>query len=110
MKLPNWERAYIPSEKLHNYLLSETHPVGRLKARFLNSVGFDSNNIEALEQGLLEIAHTQEIAQEIPGGFGVKYVLSGSIQTPTHNILQLTTVWIIETEQENPRFITAYPQ
>jgi hypothetical protein len=34
MKLPNAERAEAPPEKLRDYLLSPSHPVGRFKARF----------------------------------------------------------------------------
>jgi len=32
MKLPNFQNAFVPSEKLANYLLSEIHPVGRSEA------------------------------------------------------------------------------
>jgi len=36
MELPNKEKAYIPLAKLKDYLLSETHSVGKSKAKFLS--------------------------------------------------------------------------
>lgn len=38
MKLPNGERAFVPPEKLAGYLLSETHPTGQSKARFIGTI------------------------------------------------------------------------
>lgn len=52
MKVPNRENAYIPSSKLYNYLLSEKHPVGRWKANFFRTKGFDQMNAALLEQQL----------------------------------------------------------
>lgn len=43
--LPNAEDAYIPWEKLTDYLLSETHAVGKAKARFFRAHGYNENNL-----------------------------------------------------------------
>ena len=40
MMLPNAEDAYIPPEKLTDYLLLETHAVGKSKAKFFRSHGY----------------------------------------------------------------------
>ena len=45
MQLPNRLQAYIPSEKLSAYLLSETHAVGKAKATFFRALGFNETNI-----------------------------------------------------------------
>lgn len=37
MKLPDKEKAYIPLLKIKDYLLSETHPIGKSKAKFFRS-------------------------------------------------------------------------
>jgi len=39
MKLPDREKAYIPLLKIKDYLLSETHPIGKSKAKFFRSCG-----------------------------------------------------------------------
>ena len=38
MKLANGELARVALEKIEGYLLSDSHPVGRSKARFFRSV------------------------------------------------------------------------
>ena len=59
MKLPNWEKAYIQPQKLTGYLLSETHSVGRSKAKLLRAFGFNEKTAKMLEQVLLEMIQTQ---------------------------------------------------
>lgn len=39
MKLPRNREAIVPELKLTDYLLSETHPVGRAKAKFFRALG-----------------------------------------------------------------------
>jgi hypothetical protein len=50
LRLPNKEKAYIPRHKILDYLLSEKHAVGKSKARFFRSLGFDESNAGELEQ------------------------------------------------------------
>ena len=45
MKLAYRKKAHIPIEKLTEYILSETHTVGRLKAKFFRAAGFDQSNV-----------------------------------------------------------------
>jgi len=65
MRLPNAEHAEVRPEKFRDYLLSPSHPVGRFKARFFQSVGYTLDNWEALSETLLEAARTGE-AEELP--------------------------------------------
>ena len=109
MKLPNREKAFIQAAKLNDYLLSETHVVGRAKAKFFRLFGFDETNIDLLERGLLAIAKTQEVASVTSSPHGTKYVVDGSLQTPTGGLINLRTVWIIDQDQDRPRFVTAIP-
>jgi hypothetical protein len=109
MKLPNRERAYIPSLKLYDYLLSKTHPVGRWKARFFRALGFDVTNVDVLKQQLIAIAHSEDVKDVMPSEYGTKYVIEGSLQIPAGGFVRVQTVWIIETGQDYPRFVTAYP-
>lgn len=109
MKLPNNESVYIPISKLLDYLLSETHPIGKSKAKYLRSVGFNETNIDLLRQKLIAIAQTENIKEAIPSSHGVKYVIDGSIKTPIGFYITMRTIWIIDKGQASPRFVTAYP-
>jgi len=61
MKLPHADHAEVNPGMLGRYLLSESHPVGKGKARFFREGGFDESTVELLAQGLLQIARTQEV-------------------------------------------------
>lgn len=107
--LPGGEQAAIPPTKLAGYLLSETHPVGRSKAKFLRAVGFGETNTRHLAEGLLAIARWGTVVERVTSPHGVKYVVDGPLTTPLAGEVRLRTVWIVETDAEAPRFVTAYP-
>lgn len=109
MKLPHNQDAHIDIQKILNYLLSETHPVGKAKAKYLRSLGFNEKNVDLLKQGLIAMAQTEEVKEVISSLHGVKYVIEGSLQTPSGVLLNIRTIWIIEKGEEHPRFVTAYP-
>lgn len=109
MELPNRESAYVPRNKLEGYVLSETHTVGRFKARFLRALGFDETRVGALEQGLLTIARSEDVTDVISSPYGTKYVIDGPLETPTGSRVRMRTVWIVDTGQDRPRFVTAFP-
>ncbi|MFN9906791.1 MAG: DUF6883 domain-containing protein, partial [bacterium] len=50
MRLPNARFAVVPVEKLVGYLLDESHPVGRHKARVFARVGYSRNHIGVLRR------------------------------------------------------------
>jgi hypothetical protein len=110
VKLPNRGKAYVQPTKLTDYLLSETHPIGRSKARFLNSVGFDKLNVVLLEQGLIAIATSEDVREVSSTAHGTKYVVDGILRAPGGELVQVRTVWIINAGEVRPRFVTAYPQ
>ena len=60
MLLPNAERAEIDPQKLHGYLLSSTHPVGRFKARFFAALGYTAERWQQFEADLRAQHLTQE--------------------------------------------------
>ena len=107
--LPNCEKAYVPKEKLSNYLLSETHAVGRAKARYFRSIGYKAENADDLADSLAMIARSEAVFQEIASDFGTKYVIDGEFVTPMGTSVQLRTVWVIDPQDACPRFVTAYP-
>jgi len=47
---------------------------------------------------LLNIALDNEIGEVIQSIYGSKYVIEGTLQTPTAGAVRVRTVWIIEAE------------
>ena len=109
LQLPNKAKAYIPRRKLVDYLLSETHAVGKSKARYFRSLGFNETTVGELEQGLLEIARTGLVKERVDSPHGTKYVIEGTLKTPHGTLAQVRTIWIVEFDDQTPRFVTAYP-
>lgn len=110
MNLPNRENAYITLDKLSDYLLLRSHPVGGSKARYLRSAGFNETNLQKLQEGLLNIAQSGEVQNQVSTPYGEKFIMSGQIWAPNGNLIHLKTVWIIDQNQNKPRFVTAYPE
>ncbi len=109
MELPNKLHAYVSTGKITDYLLSETHIVGRFKARFLRSFGFNETNVSQFEKGLIDIAQTEPVVEIVETIYGKKYVIDGELETPNGDMMHLRTVWIIETGGDVPRLVTVCP-
>jgi hypothetical protein len=54
--LPNAKRALVAPNKVRDYLLSPSHPVGRFKAAVFAALGYTQENWERLRDDLLAIA------------------------------------------------------
>jgi len=89
--------------------MSQTHSVGKWKAGFYRALGFSEASVELLEQRLVALAQSEDVAQVEPSAHGTKYVVEGPLRTPSGRLVQVRTVWIIDTGQDRPRFVTAYP-
>lgn len=109
MQIPNHAQAYVQHNKLAGYLLSETHPIGKAKAKFFRALGFDETNLKALEQALLNLAKTHAVHATVTTVHGTKYIIIGAIYTPSGKTVSILTVWIVDTGEDAPRFITARP-
>ena len=109
MQLPNSTSAYIQSNKLTGYLLSETHKDGKAKAKFFRKLGFSETNLTVFKNTLLDLARNQPVDEVVSSVYGTKYVIIGSIETPSSKVVTILTVWIIDDGEEAPRFITARP-
>ena len=107
--IPNRDKAYVPDEKLSRYLLSETHAIGKAKARYFQSLGYTEENADQLANALLMIAKSAGVSQEVASQYGIKYIIDGELVTPIGIRVRLRTVWVVEFHDERPRFVTAYP-
>ena len=90
-------------------MLSDTHPIGRWKARFFRGLGFDDAHADILEQELIAMAKTGEVVETTRSPHGVKYTVEGVLGAPTGAEVRLRTVWIVQKGEAGPRFVTAYP-
>lgn len=108
MILPNIDKAVIDPEKLRNYLLSTSHPIGRFKADFFQSIGFAGDNWEILESEIRRLLGGGAIPKE-KTEYGQKYEIRGAIFGPSGQRAEIVTAWIILNGEDIPRFITAYP-
>ena len=109
MKLPDAAHAFVPLAKIKDYLLSETHVVGRAKAAFFYELGFTRERPEDLRRALLDVARRGDIAEVVRTPYGTKYVVDGLLLAPTGERVKVRTVWIVERGDFRPRLVTAYP-
>lgn len=109
MKLPHSNNVFIPKAKLTDYILSETHAVGKFKAKYFRRLGFTEANVQLLDQALHKIAQTREVTEKISSDYGIKFLIEGTIKAPNGKNITVCTVWIIEADQDRPRFVTVYP-
>jgi hypothetical protein len=108
MKLPNGEQAMVDIEKLVDYCLNPEHPRGKHKARvFLSACGLTAEHAEFLREQLIEAAAEGEAVPRPEIGRGRRYVIEWSITGPTGTTL-VRSAWIIRTDEDFPRFVSAF--
>ncbi len=108
-RIPNVERAVIDDRKLADYLLATGHPFGRGKARFFFGLGFRRGEIDQLREALRDHAAANPVATSEETEFGSKYVVEGPLVAPDGREVGIRAVWFVESGEEAPRFVTAYP-
>jgi hypothetical protein len=109
MRLPNYEQVVITREKVVDYLLSETHRDGRHKAAFFKRFGFTVTEWDRTAWALREHAADHDVTRIETSPYGQRYVIEGVIRSPDGRDPFIRTIWFIETGEETPRFVTAYP-
>ena len=109
MPIPQAQSAFIEPAKLRDYLLNPAHPVGGPKARWFISLGYHPDNPDQLAADLLAIAKNDADYLEELNPYGVKYVVTGEVATPSGRLTRIVTVWIVDAGQSSPRLVTAYP-
>ncbi len=80
LKLPNADKAIIPPEKLRDYILSSSHPVGKFKAAFFQNLGYTSDNWQQLEAGIRSIINDYDALVGEKTEYGLKYEVRGIIK------------------------------
>jgi len=108
VKIPSADRAVVPEGKLSGYLLSDGHPIGRLKAAFFRSMGYSQAAPESLSDALLRHLEN-EVTNRIDTEFGTKYEIRAELQGPNGVSRMVVSVWIVLHKEDYPRFVPAYP-
>ncbi|MGA0559417.1 DUF6883 domain-containing protein [Larkinella sp. VNQ87] len=109
MSLPNSLNALVTDEKVRDYLLAETHPQNKGKAKFFFQIGFTLENYEVLQQALKRVASEGAVRTSMHTEFGEKFVVLGLLTAPNGKVYPIESVWILEKKLEIPRLVTAYP-
>lgn len=108
MKLPTSDRVVIDERKVRDYLLSQSHPVGRFKARYFAALGFDQDQADAFILEVRRIAAEGEVLETQDTAFGRKYTVRGVLRGPGGSV-PVFTVWIQERGQQDVRLVTVRP-
>ncbi len=108
MYLPHKENAAIKQSKVVEYLLSNTHSIGKNKAKFFDSIGYNAVNHTELRAELLKFKNL-EISKTKQNEFGHKYSIEGALAAPNGKSYNIKTVWMLEHEQSQPYLATAFP-
>jgi hypothetical protein len=109
VKLPNAELALIEPAKVRDYLLSESHPVGRFKAAFFRGLGFRPERWQELELALRKHAAQHQAFPGERSEYGTKYEVVGSLSGPEGRTAEVLVAWIVRSGENVPRLVTALP-
>lgn len=109
MRLPNHKLAVVPESKIIDYLLSKSHPKGKIKSAFFTSFGFRADEWQIFAAALIVHAAENEVANAVMTERGRYYAVEGPLTTPDGRDPLIRSVWAIELNSPVPRLVTAYP-
>ena len=109
MKLPGAEQAFVERKKIQGYLLNREHPDNGGKADFFAQFGFTTEDWITLAAALRLLAKQGDLSRSVESKHGTKYIVDGELENPRGRQALVRTVWIVETGENIPRLVTAYP-
>ncbi len=109
MKLPHHEQAVVAEAKIVKYLLNVSHVRGKDKATFFLSFGFSTDQWWVFAEALLEHAGQHEVAKTLETPEGTHYSIDGELRTPDGRNPRIRSIWVIDTNGQTPRLVTAHP-
>lgn len=95
--------------KVRDYLLSVEHPIGRFKAAFFSELGYSRSTWPKLLDDLETLAREQEATPGATSKYGQKFEIRSILKGPSGREATLISVWMVRTDEDFPRFITAFP-
>jgi hypothetical protein len=108
MRLPA-QNAIIAPAKLRDYLLSEQHPDGRSKARYLAGLGYRRVEWPRLVRDLREQILPLEARPVRNSPWGTKYEILGVLRGPNGRTAWIRSIWIVLRNETRPRLVTLTP-
>jgi hypothetical protein len=108
VRVPNADFAVVEERKVKDYPLSSSHPVGRYKARFFGNLGYDLDGWRRLASDRRAIL-ANEVSESVEIDYGTKYVVPGQLMGAGGTTTCILTAWVIPTDENVPRLVTAYP-
>lgn len=108
MRIPNAENAFIDDRKLIEYCLSESHPIGKHKARvFKSALNYALADFEELKNAILnEITRNNAVLTE-SNEYGAMYVVDVILTNPPRRA-KVRTSWIVRIQEDFPRLTSCY--
>ena len=107
-RLANAELAWVPVNKMTEYLLNPLNPRASGKPDDFAKMGYDIRNIEVLERDLISIVKNYPPVEQRLTPNSVTYRVEEYIATPKNGNRYIRTVWEIRPEDPRPRLVTAY--
>jgi hypothetical protein len=108
--LPHADQALVDEAKICDYLLSDTHPVGRFKASVFRSLGYTVESWRRLRDDLLHHGQTGTVQRIEMSAYGMKVVIGATLKGPNGASRPFRTVWLIHDQSRQPRLVTAFPE
>jgi hypothetical protein len=99
----------IDPAKLHGYLLSQSHTVGRFKAAFFVGLGYSASEWRRLEADLRAQHLSREATALAADRYGQKYEIRAPLVGPLGRAAAVVSVRVVLANEDFPRFVTAYP-
>ena len=106
--VPNASGATVAPAKVREFLLNESHPENRGRARFFTLFGFTPTQWETLRDALLAHMLANQVTETAVTRHGTNYMVRCTIPSPDGRNPCIFTVWTIE-PSGGPKFVTAFP-
>ncbi len=109
MRLPNRDKAVVRRPKVLDYLLSTNHPQGRTRLCSVRSSAFRAHAGGLWHPPWQSTRPTMKSSR--PRNRGSECVILSKIawKHPMEDGPRIRAVWFVETGNDTPRFVTAYP-
>jgi hypothetical protein len=104
VRLPGGERPIIDREKLRDCVRSRVHAVGRFKAAFFASLGYEIDNWQDLDRALRAAAGQAEAEPE-----GAPHTDRSILEGAAGRSAEIASVWIILHDETTPWLVTVMP-